>query len=117
MLDALRWLIEMGSATSHTPFDIARVGADTWAVVTTPGDAPTRVRDLGEVFADPSLVRRRMLLQVATRADRPAHVMGSPYPLTLTPPRPGKMIGEVGADLDRVLADWSLPRSDCGATA
>jgi len=117
MLDALRWLIEMGSETAHKPFDVARADAHAWAVVASPGDAPTKVRDLGEVFADPSLVRRRMLLQVATPADGPAHVMGSPYPLTLTPPRPGKMIGDVGVDLDRVLADWSLPRADRGATA
>ena len=117
MLDALRWLIEMGSETAHKPFDVARADAHAWAVVASPGDAPTKVRDLGEVFADPSLVRRSMLLQVATRADHPAHVMGSPYSLTLTPPRPGKMIGDVGVDLDRVLADWSLPRADRGATA
>jgi hypothetical protein len=65
------------------------------------------VRDLGDVFADGSLMTRGMLRRVPSSGGASAYVLGSPYPLTLTPPVPGAMIGEPDADRDGILRAWT----------
>jgi crotonobetainyl-CoA:carnitine CoA-transferase CaiB-like acyl-CoA transferase len=120
MLDALRWLMRMGAELPNNgeAFQVER-HADGWVVSGTGGSRlrRTKVRDLGEVFSDPSLARRHMLLEIPTSGGQHARIVGSPYALQLTPPRPGAMIGEAGADIESVLSDWSSPTPTRGARA
>ena len=82
MLGALQWVIQMSGAGAHGGFDEGRCieSAGGWILcLPGKGDEPgreLRVRDLGEVFADPSLRARGMLLTVPTSAGAHGHDHG-----------------------------------------
>ena len=118
MLGALTWLLQAGADYPKEPFAecVCVKTAQGWVLRRKDGgdDREIAVREVGEVFADPSLRARRMLHTVTSAGGAVFQVLGSPYQLVRTPPTPGEMIGEAGADLDKVLADWAVPRKAYG---
>jgi crotonobetainyl-CoA:carnitine CoA-transferase CaiB-like acyl-CoA transferase len=114
MLGALIWLLQVGADYPKELFTnfVCVKTAQGWVLRRSgeSGDHEIAVRELGEVFADPSPRARRMLHTVRSSGGAVAQVLGSPYALARTPPLPGEMIGEAGADLDSVLAGWAVPR-------
>jgi crotonobetainyl-CoA:carnitine CoA-transferase CaiB-like acyl-CoA transferase len=110
MLAALEWLMVQGCDYPANAFDgtAMRNDREKW-VLRRAGQSDVPVRDLGDVFADASLQTRGMLRRVSSSAGMSAWIMGSPYQLALTPPVPGAMIGEPGADRDGVMRAWALP--------
>jgi crotonobetainyl-CoA:carnitine CoA-transferase CaiB-like acyl-CoA transferase len=110
MLAALEWLMVQGCDYPANAFDgtAMRNDREKW-VLRRAGQRDVPVRDLGDVFADASLQTRGMLRRVSSSAGMSAWIMGSPYQLALTPPVPGAMIGEPGADRDGVMRAWALP--------
>jgi crotonobetainyl-CoA:carnitine CoA-transferase CaiB-like acyl-CoA transferase len=118
MLGALQWLMAQGCDYPADAFDgmVTRDDRAEWVLRRT-GERDVAVRDLGAVFADASLKARGMLRLVPLSAGASAYVMGSPYQLALTPPVPGPMIGEAGADRDGVIRAWALPPAVHGEVA
>ncbi len=118
MLAALQWLMAQGCDYPADAFDgaVTRNDRAEW-VLRRAGQRDVSVRDLGAVFADVSLQARGMLRRVQSSAGTSAYVMGSPYQLVLTPPAPGVMIGEAGADRDGVMRAWALPPAVHGEVA
>lgn len=118
MLAALQWLMAQGRDYPTAAFDGAVVKDDRaeW-VLRRANERDVPVRDLGAVFADPTLKARGMLRQVPSSGGVFASVIGSPYQLALTPPVPGAMIGEAGADRDGVMRAWSMHPAVQGAIA
>lgn len=118
MLAALKWLIAQGRDYPADAFDgdVTRNDREEWVLRRT-AERDVAVRDLGAVFADASLNARGMLRRVPSFGGASANVLGSPYQLTLTPPVPGAMIGEAGADRDGVLRAWALPPAVHGEVA
>ncbi len=118
MLAALQWLIAQGRDYPADAFDgsVIRNDRTEW-VLRRAGQRDVAVRDLGAVFADASLQARDMLRRVPSSAGTSAYVMGSPYQLALTPPVPGTMIGEAGADRECVVRAWALARAVHGEVA
>ena len=121
MLRALKWLVQEGRAYPARELlgRVRRGNNGDWLLA--PAGAADqrelRVRDLGEVFADPSLWARKMLWDVACTGGENARVIGSPYPLNLTPPMPRAMIGSAGADRNHILKSWSDRASIDGEVA
>ena len=107
MLDALKWLMTKGRDYPPALFEGTTVKSDDGRWVFRRGAAgDVTIRDLGDVFTDASLMTRGMLRRVASSGGASASILGSPYPLTLTPPVPGPMIGEADADRDAILRAW-----------
>lgn len=108
MLAALQWLIAQGADYPAANFagDVVRNEQGRW-VLRRDGAGDVAIRDLGDVLADETLGARGMLRRIRCSGDAYANVLGVPYPLTLTPPVPGAMIGEAGADRDGVLQEWA----------
>lgn len=118
MLDALKWLMAQGRDYPATLFDGSAAKSDSGQWVLRRGAAgDVAIRDLGDVFADGTLTARGMLRRVPSSGGASAYVLGSPYPLTLTPPVPGAMIGEAGADRDGILRAWTIKRAAHGEVA
>lgn len=108
MLDALKWLMAQGRDYPPALFEGTAVRSDDGQWVFRRGAAgDVAIRDLGDVFADDSLIARGMLRRVPSSGGASASILGSPYPLTLTPPVPGPMIGEADADRDAILRAWT----------
>ena len=107
MLDALKWLMAQGRDYPPALFEGTAVRTDDGRWVFRRAAADVAIRDLGDVFADGSLMTRGMLRRVPSSGGASASILGSPYPLTLTPPVPGPMIGEPDADRDAILRDWT----------
>ena len=108
MLDALKWLMGQGRDYPPALFEGTAVKNDDgrW-VFRRAAAGDVAIRDLGDVFADGSLMTRGMLRRVPSSGRDSASILGSPYPLTLTPPVPGPMIGEPDADRDAILRAWT----------
>ncbi len=118
MLAALKWLMAQGATYPAANFagKVVHDEQGRW-VLRRKGADDVAIRDLGDVFADETLVARGMLRSVQSSGGACANVLGSPYPLTLTPPRPGAMIGEAGADRDGVLREWTMRAAAHGEVA
>jgi len=65
-----------------------------------------RVRDIGEVFADPLLARRGMVRALTASDGSRGALLGAPFGLTDTPPRESVLIGAPNADRAAVISDW-----------
>jgi len=107
MLAALQWLMAQGADYPAVNFvgNVVRDDQDRW-VLRRDGADDVVIRELGDVLADETLAARGMLRRIHSSGGAFANVLGAPYPLTLTPPVPGAMIGEAGADRDGVLREW-----------
>ena len=108
MLAALQWLMAQGADYPADNFagNVVRDEQGRW-VLRRDGAGDIAIRDLGDVLADETLAARGMLRRIHCSGGAHANVLGVPYPLTLTPPVPGAMIGEAGADRDGVLREWT----------
>jgi crotonobetainyl-CoA:carnitine CoA-transferase CaiB-like acyl-CoA transferase len=118
MLAALKWLMGQGAAYPAANFagDVMRDERGRW-VLRRNGADDIAIRELGDVFADKTLAARGMLRRIPSSGGVYANVLGSPYPLTLTPPTPGTMIGEAGADREGVLQEWTMRSAVHGEVA
>ncbi|MCK9920269.1 CoA transferase [Microbacteriaceae bacterium K1510] len=118
MLAALKWLMAQGAQypAAHFAGDVARDEQGRW-MLRRDGAGDIVIRDLGDVLADETLAARGMLRRMPSSGGAVANVLGSPYPLTLTPPVPGAMIGEAGADCDSVLREWTMHTAAHGELA
>jgi crotonobetainyl-CoA:carnitine CoA-transferase CaiB-like acyl-CoA transferase len=118
MLAALQWLMEQGAQYPAASFtgDVTRDEKGRW-LLRRAGADDIVIRELGEVFADETLAARGMLRRMPTSGGAYANVLGVPYALTLTPPVPGAMIGEAGADRDGVLREWTSRSAAHGEVA
>jgi hypothetical protein len=106
MLVGLTWLMAQSAGYSDGfAGDVVNDGRGGW--ILRRGARDIAIRELGDVFSDGSLAARGMLRRIPSSGSF-ANVLGSPYPLALTPPAPGAMIGEAGADRDSVLQDWTV---------
>lgn len=118
MLAALKWLMGQGAnyPTANFACEVARDEQGRW-VLRRDGAGDIVIRELGDVLADETLAARGMLRRMPSSGGAVANVLGSPYPLTLTPPVPGAMIGEAGADCDSVLREWTMHTAAHGELA
>jgi crotonobetainyl-CoA:carnitine CoA-transferase CaiB-like acyl-CoA transferase len=118
MLAALQWLMAQGAQypAANLAGDVVRDERNRWTLRRAGADDIV-IRELGEVFADETLAARGMLRRMPTSGGAFANVLGVPYALTLTPPVPGAMIGEAGADRDGVLQEWTSRSAAHGEVA
>jgi crotonobetainyl-CoA:carnitine CoA-transferase CaiB-like acyl-CoA transferase len=66
-----------------------------------------RVREPGEVVADPLLTRRAMLRTMQAADGSPVTVLGAPYGLAAHLTRMPRPVGLADADRERVLREWT----------
>ena len=133
MLDAMFWLTQLAwDSPDGALSDFCRLAAaDGWVVAEAIRDAvaisdatarsltceellhrlrgaglrATRIRELGEVFADSHMQARRMLQSVPGPDGVAVTVIGAPFALLATPPRVGAVTAELGRDADWLADD------------
>jgi CoA:oxalate CoA-transferase len=77
-----------------------------------------KVQSIADLFGDPQVAARRMLLDLPLPYGRPGSlaVAGSPLHLSGTPVQPDRTMPELGGDTDRVLGAWaSIPPEEIAA--
>lgn len=90
----------------HSVLGGTLAAGDAVARLAAAGIPAMRVRELGEVFSDPLLGRRRMMREPIGPEGTRVPVLAAPFGLTGTPPVAGRVIGAPDGDRAAILAEW-----------